>query len=152
MDKEILVLGIGNILQMDDGIGVHIVNHIIESGMQMSDDVDIVDGGTAGYDLIPLMQNRKKIIIVDALKVDDKPGSIYRFTPEQIIETARPFTLHEVGIKSVLRMLEFLGEKPEVEIIGIVPENIDTLNIGISPSVKESIPRAVEQILNATIH
>ena len=99
MDKKILILGIGNILQMDDGIGPHIINYILESNIQLPDNVDIVDGGTAGYDLLPLLQDRKKIIIVDALKVDDSPGSVYRFKPENILEEERTFSLHDVGIK-----------------------------------------------------
>lgn len=149
MDKEILILGIGNILQMDDGIGPYIINHISESNIQLPDYVDIVDGGTAGYDLLPLLQDRTKIIIVDALKVDDIPGSVYRFKPENILEEERTYSLHDVGIKSILKMLEIMGNMPEVEIIGIVPEDITTFDIGISASVKKSIPKVLEQIFNA---
>lgn len=152
MTKEILILGVGNILQWDDGIGVHIVNHILESGIEVNDDVEIIDGGTSGYDLIPLLVDRKKIIIVDALKVEDKPGSVYRLKPENILDPGRTFSLHDVGIKSILKMLELSGKLPEVEIIGIVPEDIETFDIGISASVKESIPKVIEQILDATSH
>jgi hydrogenase maturation protease len=138
MDKEILILGIGNILQKDDGIGPYIINHIIQSNIKLPDNVDIIDGGTAGYDLLPLLQNRSKIIVVDALKVDDSPGGVYCFKPGNILEEERTFSLHDVGIKSILRMLEIMGELPEVEIIGIVPEDISTFEIGISASVEKS--------------
>ncbi len=147
--KRILVLGIGNILQKDDGIGVHIVNHIAETGMELPGDVELADGGTAGHDLIPLMQGRDKIIIVDALNVDDRPGSVYRFTPEHLLERKGAFSLHDVGIKEVIASLRILGEVPEIEIIGIVPEDIGTLDIGISDSVRESIPKAVREIFDA---
>ncbi len=143
------MLGIGNILQKDDGIGVHIVNHIAEAGMELPGDVELADGGTAGHDLIPLMQGRDKIIIVDALRADDEPGSVYRFTPEHLSERKGSFSLHDVGIKEVIASLRILGEVPEIEIIGIVPEDIGTLGIGISDSVRESIPKAVREIFDA---
>ena len=53
--QKVLILGIGNILQSDEGIGVHIVNHIIQSGINLPDEVEVIDGGTAGFDLLPHM-------------------------------------------------------------------------------------------------
>lgn len=152
MKKDILIMGVGNILQFDDGIGVHIVNHMLDTGITVPDDVELLDGGTAGYDLIPYMTGKRKIIIVDALKADDVPGSIYRFTPDHLVGEERTFSLHDMGMRTILKTLELLGERPQVEIIGIVPEDIATFDIGMSTSVKEAIPRAVEQILDATIH
>ncbi|MCU0849089.1 MAG: HyaD/HybD family hydrogenase maturation endopeptidase [Spirochaetes bacterium] len=149
MTKRILILGVGNILHYDDGIGVHVVNRIQESGIDIPDDVEIIDGGTAGFDLIPLMQGRSKIVIVDALKVDDAPGSIYRFRPESLADDRKVFSLHEFGIKKIIDTLRIMGEAPEVEIIGIVPQDITTLDIGLSSAVMESIPKAIEQILKA---
>ena len=150
--SKILVLGIGNILQSDDGIGVHIINHILESGMEIPADVELIDGGTAGFDLLSIMTGREKIIIVDALRADDTPGSIYRFTPEHAAGSFITFSLHEVGIMKVIRTLSLLGEDPKIEFIGIVPEDISTLKIGISPEVEKSIPMAVDQIFNAVIN
>ena len=144
-----LILGIGNILQKDDGIGVHIVQEMIESKQALPENVEIVDGGTAGYDLIPIMQGHDKIIIVDALKADDRPGSIYRFSAEHLADQGSSFSMHDIGIRGIIDSLRIMGENPVIEIIGIVPEDIDTLDIGISDSVRESIPQAVEQILQA---
>ncbi len=147
--RKILILGIGNILQSDDGIGVHIINHILESGMDIPGDVELIDGGTAGFDLLPIMAKREKIIIVDALRTDDRPGSIYRFTPGHAVGSFSSFSLHEVGIMEVIRNLNLLGENPRIEFIGIVPEDISTLSIGMTPEVEKSIPRAVDQIFYA---
>jgi len=147
--KKVLILGIGNLLQSDDGLGVHIVNEMVHSGIALPEDVEIIDGGTAGLDLIPLMKEREKIIIVDALSTKDLPGSIYRFTPEHAVQTRSTCSLHEVGITEVLRILNLLGYNPEVEIIGIVPEDITTTDIYMSDAVKESIPKAIEVILSA---
>lgn len=145
---RILILGIGNLLQSDEGLGVHIVNQIAQN-IEIPEDVEVVDGGTAGFDLLPLMQGREKIIIVDALVVDDEPGSVYRFKPEQIRSARTRFSLHDVGIIEIIELLKLLGESPDIEIIGVVPEDITTLNMDITPRVRESIPKAIEQIMNA---
>ena len=147
--SKILILGIGNILQKDDGIGVHIVQEMIRSKVPLPDNVEIVDGGTAGYDLIPIMQGHDKIIIVDALKANDRPGAIYRFSAEHLADQSSSFSMHDIGIRGIIDSLRIMGENPFIEIIGIVPEDINTLDIGISDSVKESIQQAVEQILKA---
>lgn len=150
--RSVLVLGIGNILMSDDGLGVYVVNQMKESGITLPEGVELVDGGTSGYDLMSVMMNREKIVIVDALKTDDSPGSVYRFTPEYAVESGSSISLHEVGIMDVIRMIGVMGFNPEIEIIGIVPEDINTLAISISNSVKESIPKAVDQILDAVIN
>ncbi len=147
--KKILILGIGNILMSDEGLGVHIVNRMLDSGMSIPDDVEVVDGGTAGFDLIPLMQGRDKIVIVDALKADDRPGSVYRFRPDRLTSSANRMSLHEIGIMEVIRVLRLMGETPEIEIVGVVPEDVATLDINISSAVRECMPAAIGTILDA---
>lgn len=147
--KRTLVLGVGNILQSDDGLGVYIVNRLVESGIDLPDHVEVVDGGTAGFDLLPLMKGKDKIIVVDALRTGDPPGSLYRFTPDQIASAGHGLSLHDVGIGQIIKTLKLLGENPEIQIIGIVPDDIDTLDIAISPAVRETVPRAIELILDA---
>jgi len=149
--KKVLILGIGNILQKDDGVGVYAVNEIIDRIIDLPGDVEVFDGGTFGYDLLPVMSGRKKIVIVDALKVDDEPGSIYRFSANHLRDCNNRFSLHDVGVKKLVDMLMLMGESPEIEVIGIVPEDINSLDIGISDSVKKSIPKAVEYILQAAV-
>lgn len=145
--KNVLILGIGNMLHKDDGLGVFIVNEIINSVKDLPEYVEVADGGVLGYDLLPLMSRREKIVIVDALKVGDEPGSIYKFPARHLTDSNNKFSLHEMGVKKIIDMLTLTGETPEIEIIGIVPEDINTLEIGISDSVKKSVPKAVELIL-----
>ncbi len=150
--KKVLILGIGNILQSDDGIGVHIVNEMQMSDIPLPENIELLDGGTAGHDLIALMEGWDKIVIVDALKAEGKPGEIYRFRPEQAKQTHISYSLHEVGIMEVIRDLNILGENPEIEFVGIIPEDITTMDITISNAVRESIPRAIEVILDAAMN
>ncbi len=144
-----LILGVGNMLQKDDGIGVFVVNHLLESGIELPEGIDIVDGGTAGLDLIPIMYDYERIIIVDALKVHDVPGSVYRFSPDHLRSSTTQISLHEIGIGEILKMLKIQGATPVVEIIGIVPEDIETLDIAISPAVAEAVPKVMDLILES---
>ncbi|HOD15355.1 MAG TPA: hydrogenase maturation protease [Spirochaetota bacterium] len=152
MMRKVLILGIGNTLRSDDGLGVYIVRHIEESGIALPEGVEVLDGGTAGFDLLGLIDGYDKIVIVDALKVDDRPGSIYRFTPEHAVERRAQFSLHEVGIMEVIKTLRIMDFNPEIEFVGIVPDNINDIDTNISSAVKDSIPRAVEVILEAATH
>jgi hydrogenase maturation protease len=152
MKRKVLILGIGNTLRSDDGLGVFIVKHMEESGMRLPEGVSLLDGGTAGFDLLGLIDGYDKIVIVDALKTDDKPGSIYRFTPEHAVEKRASISMHEVGIMEVIKTLRIMDSNPEIEFVGIVPENISDMNTTISQAVMECVPRAVEVILDAATH
>jgi len=146
--KPVLVLGIGNILMKDDGIGVHVANRMMESG-DLPGNVEVIDGGTAGFDLIPLMSDREKIIIIDALSMDDAPGSVYRFRQDDVDSARRGYSLHEVGIMEVIRTLRMMGGNPEIEFIGIVTEDISTLDISLSDAVMGAVPRAISAVMDA---
>ncbi len=148
----VLILGIGNILQKDDGVGVHIVQSLLERQASLPGNIGIMDGGTAGFDLIGEMSEWGKIVIVDALKASDKPGSVYRFKPEQARARTTSVSLHEVGIMEVIREMRFLGHNPDIEFVGVVAEDVDTLEIGMSEAVRESIPRAIEVVLDAAMN
>lgn len=147
--RKVLILGIGNTLRGDDGLGVYIVQHMAETGVLLPDGVELLDGGTAGFDLLGLIDGYDKIVIVDALRADDTPGSIYRFTPEHAVERRAQYSLHEVGIMEVIRTLRIAGSDPEIEFVGIVPENIRDLELTISQAVKGAIPRAMKVIIDA---
>lgn len=147
--KKTLILGIGNILCGDDGIGSYIATYLNTSDIEFPPEVEIIDGGTAGFNLLPLMKGREKIIIIDAISVIDIPGSIYHFTPSNLKENRSETSLHQVGISEVIRTLKLMGETPEIEIIGIVPENLTEITMDISDSVKKAVPNAVKQILDA---
>lgn len=143
--KPILVLGVGHILHRDDGVGVHVVHTLLKRSSIMAL-ADIVDGGTAGFELLTIMAGRKKIIIIDALKADDVPGSIYRIPAYALKDSGSMLSLHEAGVKKIIDMLHFMGEDPEIEIVGIVAEDISSVEIGMSERVEKAVPRVIEEI------
>jgi len=147
--KNILILGVGNILMKDDGLGVHIVNHMIDSDIALPANVEVFEGGTLGFDLLNVMTGRDRIIIIDALKTDDAPGTVYRFPAKHLKREPRSYSLHDTGVSGIIDMMKLLDEEPSVEIIGIVPGDIESLEIGMSEPVMDAIPRVVEIILEA---
>lgn len=143
--KPLLVLGVGNILHKDDGVGVHVI-HRLKKRSSIVPHVEIVDGGTAGFDLLSIMAGRKKILIVDALNADDVPGSIYRIPAYALKGSGDILSLHEAGVKQIIDMLYFTGENPEIEILGIVVKDISSLEIGLSNLVEQAVPGIAEEI------
>ena len=143
--KHILILGIGNILMKDDGIGVHVVQQI--KNRDLPSDVDIMDGGVLGLNLLYYIEGRKKVIVIDAVSVGNPPGTIYRFTEEALLEKKELLrSAHGVDFYDVIKTAELLGTKPEeVVFIGIEPEVIDE-GMEISPSLEKRIPRVIELI------
>ncbi|MDR9755879.1 MAG: hydrogenase maturation protease [Thermacetogeniaceae bacterium] len=145
MGKKV-VLGIGNLLMKDDGVGVHVVKALEKC--RLPADVELVDGGTAGCDLLPFMTGAEKIIIIDALKGGGPPGAVYRLRPEdcgkQPINCT--ITLHDLGILTVLNDLALLeGKTPPCVIIGVEPGEIDW-GMELTPEVAAVLPRVLELV------
>lgn len=143
MDK-VAVLGIGNLLLKDDGIGIHVIEHLIELGYDSIYNVELIDGGTCILDLLDVFVKNKKVIVLDSIKGGHMPGTIYKLTPQELGTYIKSTTsLHDVQILDILRDVELLGANPEVIIIGIEPEEI-TFDLELSTIIKESIPKITD--------
>jgi hydrogenase maturation protease len=144
--KDILILGIGNILLKDEGIGVHVVKKMKE--LPMPGNVEILDGGTAGLDLTDFIANRKKVIVIDTVKAGEKPGTIYRLT-EKNLRTGQKaiMSFHEIDFLDALYMSEVMGEKPEeTVVIGIEPKDMSD-GTELSPEIEERIPKIIDVVM-----
>ena len=144
--SPVLVLGIGNILLRDEGVGVRVIEQMRE--IPLPDDVELVDGGTAGADLLDVLAERKKVIVIDAVQADCEPGTVLRFTAEDLV---RPdgvgMSLHELGLGGALKMTKQLGCEPkEVVVFGIKPRDI-SCGLELSEEITASLPKVVELVL-----
>ena len=144
--KARLVLGVGNILLRDEGVGVHVVRALEDRPLPA--DVELLDGGTAALDLLNAIADRKKVIVVDAVRGGGEPGDIYRFHPEDAPpEAAQSVSLHQVDLLETLTSAELLGCAPqEVVIFGIEPKELDW-GLDLSPEVAAVVPRVIELVL-----
>ena len=146
--KRVLILGLGNPLLGDEGIGVRVVEEL--KGLELPGGVTVVEGGTAGLGLIRLMEGYQKVIIVDAADMGHPPGRVVRFTPSEAqLKTAEaPPSLHQIGLGEVLALAEALEVAPaELVIIGVQPSQIEG-GVGLSPEVEGAIPQIIGIILD----
>ncbi len=145
--EKILVLGVGNILMADEGIGVQIVSEM--QTLDLPENVELLDGGTAGLDLIPYMKDKKKIIIIDCIDTDDPPGTVYRMTPLDLqeINTFTISSMHQIGLAETIQLSRLLGNDAEVVIIGITPKNYKEYSLEISPELKAIVNKVIEFVI-----
>jgi hydrogenase maturation protease len=125
--NDVIVIGLGNILLSDEGIGVHIVRRL-SSQQGKHPGIDFIEAGAAGMNLLHLIANRKKAVIIDCARMSEKPGVIRRFTAEEVVSVKHltHFSLHEIDILQVLNLSKQLGECPaEVVFFGIEPANLN---------------------------
>ena len=144
--KPILILGIGNLILKDEGVGVHAVHKMMD--MNLPPDIEVMDGGTMGIDLLYHIEGRKKVIVIDAVMTDSPPGTLYRFT-DRDLEDYKGFlrSAHEIDFTYVLKTAELFGKKPdEVIFIGITPEDISE-GLELSPTIEKKIPEIIELVM-----
>lgn len=143
--KPVLVLGLGNPLMQDDGVGLEIIRRLRERPDFPSDLADIEDGGTLGPDLLPLLKGRSRVIVADAVKSEKPAGALCCFRPGRSSPFRQRLSLHESGLEEALSLLALMGEKPEVEVVGVSVG--DSLQFGAPLSQEASA--AVEQAASA---
>jgi len=138
---KVLVLGVGNLLLKDDGVGVHVINALRET--QFPDNVQLIDAGVVSHQLISLFHETDYLILVDAVSANDVPGSLYRFTPDDIdfLQSGYKMSLHEMTLVDILQMAEMTGAKPEAVIIGIQPKDVSSWSLELSDEVQAVVPR-----------
>jgi hydrogenase maturation protease len=147
--KPCLIIGIGNLLRTDDGVGVHAVNLLNDSG-DLPDWAEAVDAGACGLDLQALIKGREKVITIDALETDLRPGSVFRFAASHLTpEPGVKLTLHESGVCDALAALAALGERPDVEIIGVVAKDVESAGMDLTEEVQAALPKACETVLDS---
>lgn len=147
-NRQITVLGLGNILLKDEGFGVHFVKWFSERH-NYRESVRILDGGTLGYRLLDIITSSSHVIVIDAIKIEDEPGAIYRFTREEMeLRMPEPTTAHEVEFPDVLFMAELMGEFPEVTFLCIVPQCYGTMDLEMSPVMNNAFLKMERLLLD----
>jgi len=142
----ITILGLGNTLMKDEGFGVHFVRWL-GSRWRFPETVELIEGGVMAYALLGPVCDCEHLIVVDVLKTDDEPGAVYRFTLAEIEPKLPPPTsAHEVQFLDVLCKAEMLDEAPEVIFLCIVPENVQDMEMEMSPLMWEKF-LVVENLL-----
>jgi hydrogenase maturation protease len=145
IDKKILILGIGNIILKDEGIGVHVAQKMQQ--MSLPPDVEVLDGGIKGLDLLDFIEDREKVVVVDAVKAGAPPGTLFRFTDKDL--AGKKGTLrsaHGIDFSDVIAIASFMGKKPDIVFLGIEPEDIGA-GMELSPLIEENIPVLINLVM-----
>lgn len=120
------LIGLGNILLRDEGVGVHVVN-AVKGRYDFSPELEIVDGGTMGLDLLPHFQVHDRILIVDAVDFGREPGYVMTVEDEAIPSVLNPkLSVHHIGLSDILLAARFVRESPvKTALVGIQPGSMD---------------------------
>lgn len=148
-DPRVLVLGIGNILMMDEGVGNRVATEL-QATYVFPDDVRVMDGGTMGLGMMHLFRGVEFLMLVDAVDgTGHPPGTVVRVAPEDFAPNQVLHSLHDVRFVDVLNAAKLIGIMPEADCIGVQVEDMSPaeLTIGLSEPVEAAVPRAMAAVL-----
>ena len=142
------VVGAGTIIFQDEGVGVY-AQKFLEENYTFDSDVTLVDGGVLGFQLMTYYQDYDRVLILDTITMEnDTAGSIYNLPAEELLGLGSyKQTAHEVEIVEMLEICSLLERMAEVNIIGIVPEDIASVNVGLTDTLKKQFPHFVNEAL-----
>lgn len=146
-DRNILVLGVGNILFTDEGVGVRIVERL-QAECDFSQNVTLMDGGTLGTRLMEPIMACRYLIVVDAVLGDKTPGSVYRLTGDDLRKSlAFKNSLHQTDLVDTLIYCDVLGNRPEAVIVGIEPHDYKTMSVDLSETIQARMPELMAAVI-----
>lgn len=134
------VLGIGNVLQGDDGVGVAAVREIEVAGLVPG--CDTFDGGTAPFDMMSVFLDYDLVVVIDAVRAGRRPGTVYRLTPDALDDSRTVRFAHGLGVSDTVRVARELGSQARVVVIGVEPKCIDW-SLDLSDEVRASMGELV---------
>ena len=145
-DKDIGILALGNLLRRDEGIGVHILRALRE---HVPENIEMVDGGTGGLELLSFLESKKRLIILDAVNADVKPGEVIEWRTEEVpIYTTGKLSLHQMSFAEVLYWAHLTGGLPEeIVVIGIQPDSLEW-GTELTARAAAGIPTAIDKVLS----
>jgi hydrogenase maturation protease len=143
----LLVLGMGNLLLEDEGLGIRALE-ILQQQYEIPSGVDCLDGGTTGMGLLDDMSRREHLLVLDACQTGEPPGTLVRLAGDDVpVYFGMRISPHQMGLSDVLATLELSGEKPaEVTVLGLVPQSLD-----MCLELSELISQKLESLVDAAV-
>jgi hydrogenase maturation protease len=139
------VIGVGNILLCDEGIGVHVVRELSSRGETPG--VEFADGGVAGATLLTLVEGEGRVVLVDAVDAPFPPGTVLRMTPDDLAGSGAPsWSLHDLNLAGTIGMMRLRQTLPDMLILGVVPADIETYSLELSEPLAARFGEIVEKV------
>jgi len=150
--KRITIMGVGNILFTDEGVGVRVLEKL-SAQYDFPSNVSMVDGGVLGMNLLGTISEADYLIVIDAVRNGQPPGTLYRLEGEDIPKRVlAKNSLHQVDLLEALTFCQALDKHPQTVIIGIEPEDIKTVGLKMTPTVTHKMPAMVEMVVLELAH
>jgi hydrogenase maturation protease len=146
-EKHVMILGVGCILFSDEGFGVRVIEKL-QTQYKFPENVSVVDGGVLGVNLLGVISQADHLIVVDAIRNKGNPGDMYRLYDKQIPERIRAKnSIHQVDFLEALTLCQVFDKVPDTVIIGVEPEDIETLSIELTPVIQLKVDPMIQMVL-----
>lgn len=144
--NAIAVMGLGNLVHTDDGVGVHAIRQL-QLDPRVPPGVVLLDGGTLGLSLIPHISGFKKLLVIDAVDAGEQPGTVMRFEGAALHGLPGKASVHQLGFADMIIAMELIGDTPpDVVVLGVQPLSIEWDN-HLSAPVQDSLPHLLDQVV-----
>jgi hydrogenase maturation protease len=143
--SDLLILGIGNYLMGDEGVGVQTA--LALQKLPIADTIDVVDGGTGGFHLLEFFEVHEKVILIDATLDNNEPGTIRLIQPKFAKDFPRAMSTHDIGLRDMVNALQLMDKMPEIYLFVVSIESIQQQGIELTPEIEKIIPVLVEKVL-----
>jgi len=143
-DNKILILGIGNVLMGDEGVGVHAIKKMEKETFPPN--VTLLDGGTGGFHLLEYLQEYPNVIMIDATMDNDPAGTIKVIEPKFATDFPKALSAHDIGLRDLIESAVVLGELPKMFLITLTIDSIQSMEMNLSPEIEKQIPAVVGKV------
>lgn len=139
-----LILGVGNLLLKDEGVGIHVI-HALEKETLPSG-IHLIDGGTGGFHLIAWLEEYDRIVMIDATLDNNPPGTVRLLKPRYASDFPPLMSAHEIGLRDMIEVMQLTGKMPEIHLIVISALDISEVGMELSPEVEKAIPDVIARV------
>lgn len=150
--EQILILGVGNLLLKDEGVGIHVIRFLDHETLPPN--VTLMDGGTGGLHLLSWIQDYDRIIMVDATLDSNPPGTVRLIHPRYATDFPPLMSAHEIGLRDMIEAMILTGKLPEIALIVVSAANVSEVGMELTPVVEQAIPevvRVIRQLLSDSL-
>ena len=143
--NKILILGIGNYLMGDEGIGVHVAQRLEKK--ENPPYIDVLDGGTGGFYLMHYLESYENIVIVDATLDDNPVGTIRKITPKFSKDFPPAMSTHDIGLKDMVSALQLMDKMPNIQLFVVSIESIQQQGTQLTPEIENIVEELTQKVL-----
>jgi hydrogenase maturation protease len=144
MPMKTLVLGVGNLLLRDEGVGIHVIRALEKENLPFG--IDLIDGGTGGLHLLGWLEKYDRIIMIDATLDQNPPGTVRLIRPRYVSDFPPLMSAHEIGLRDMIEAMAISGNIPEIQLIVVSVADIGEVGMELSEEVEAAIPEVINLV------